>query len=95
MQFVSILLILLILFTAFGTFASSLQSRRAPKGTREAIRSRMNMYMGAMFLGIATLQLINLYQSTLQIVVAIFIALLGILNLYAGFRNYQTFRKYL
>lgn len=90
-----IVLVIVILFTAIGTFMNSLRSRRAKKGTREALRAKMNMHMGVMFLCIAGLQLTSFGGSAFQFVVTMLIALLGIFNLFAGYRNYQHFRKFL
>ena len=95
MEMISVVLTVVILFTAFSTFTNSTRSRRAPKGAREAIRGKMNMHMGVMFLCIAGLQLTSFNGSTFQFVVTFLIALLGVFNLFAGYRNYQHFRRHL
>lgn len=95
MEFVSIVLIAIILYTAFGTIKNSTRSRSAKKGVREVLRGKMNMHMGVMFLCIAGLQLTSFKGSTIQFIVMFLIALLGIFNLFAGYRNYQQFRQFL
>lgn len=92
---ISLLLILTILYTAFGTMRNSIRSRRAEKGEREAIRAKMNVHMGLMFLCIAGLHVINLSGSFFQSILTLFIALVGFFNLFAGYRNYQRFRHFL
>lgn len=95
MQIVSTVTVAVILITAIGTFINSTRSRKAKKGVREALRAKMNMHMGMMFLGITVLQILSFKGSTFQLTVAFLIGLLGLFNFFVGFRNYQLFRKYL
>lgn len=88
-------LLALIVYTAFGTIKNSVRSRNAEKGKREAMRGKMNMHMGVMFLCVATLQFTDFSGSTFQFIVAILIAMLGMFNLFAGYRNFQQFRQFL
>lgn len=95
MEFISLALVLIILFTAFGTIQNSRRSRQVEKGEREALRGKMNMHMGIMFLCIAALQFTSFSGSTFQFIIAILIAMLGLFNLFAGYRNFGQFRRYL
>lgn len=95
MQVISLILVLVILVTSYGTVTHSVRSRRAKKGAREAIRAKMNMHMGTMFLCIAGLLMLSFNGAAFQFVAIILIALLGLFNLFAGYRNYQQFKPYL
>lgn len=93
--FITIALVIIILFTAFGTIKNSTRSRHAEKGEREALRAKMNMHMGVMFLCIAALQFTSFSGAAFQFIIAILIAMLGLFNLFAGYRNFQQFRQFL
>lgn len=94
-QYVSIALVLIILYTAFGTIKNSMRSRHAEGEKRVAIRGQMNMHMGAMFLCVAGLQLTSFSGSSFQFIAAVLITLLGLFNLFAGYRNFRRFRHFL
>lgn len=80
------------------TFASagaalfySVRSRRSQQPNEKGVlTAKLNISMGLMLLFIAAIQLISM-DSWVRIIVGIVFLLLGLFNLFAGFRNHRYF----
>ncbi|MDR6226648.1 YtpI family protein [Desmospora profundinema] len=93
MEWLLVLLIIVILFTAVRTFSSSLSSRRSEGVDRAKHRAQMNINMGVMFIAVAVLQGISLSGSWIRLVLLLLIGLLGIYNFIHGVRTWQALQN--
>ncbi|MFF2480613.1 YtpI family protein [Paenibacillus sp. NPDC058071] len=82
-----------IIITLALTVLFSYKSRRSTDAkTRGLNASRMNISMGAMLVFIAGVQLFLSNESTARIVIGSVFLVLGLFNLFAGFRNHSIYR---
>lgn len=77
-----------LVFSAIFSFKSR---RSADARTRAVFSARMNISMGVMLLFIALVQLFLSGGSTLRIVIGAIFLVLGVFNLFAGFRNLSLY----
>ncbi|WP_438446142.1 YtpI family protein [Gorillibacterium sp. sgz5001074] len=93
MQWFQLLFITLILIALAGSVFYSFRYRRqrdpAAKGLSAA---KMNISMGALLLLLALMQATLFEMSTLRLVMATLFALIGLFNLFAGFKNRSYYR---
>ncbi|GKU75788.1 YtpI family protein [Paenibacillus sp. L3-i20] len=70
----------------------SLKSRRSKEPrTRGINTARMNISMGFMLLFFASVQLFYSAESTLRIIIGAIFIVIGLFNLFAGFRNLSAY----
>lgn len=93
MHAIGILLVSLIGVTIFGTIFYSIRYRRSQGVAKGIYQAYMNMNMGAMFISIATLQLLIPSSSWLRHLLIFLIFALGLINLYYGVKNYRYFKR--
>jgi uncharacterized membrane protein HdeD (DUF308 family) len=81
-----------ILISLVFSVVFSFKSRRSSDArTRAIFSARMNISMGIMLLFIALVQLFLSGESTLRIVIGAIFLVLGVFNLFAGFRNLSIY----
>jgi hypothetical protein len=94
MDFFRWILFLVIIYAAFNALRYSRGWRKAAeakdRGTQQAL---MNLYLGAMLISMGTIQLIYYEGSNARIVIGAVFALLGLFNVYGGYRNYRRFQQ--
>lgn len=89
---ITTILLSLILITLFSTLYFSLMSRRNQGKIRELHRARMNISMGILFLAFA-IHLLMIAPSTWGYVLNTLILLIGLINLYYGFKQRRLLLK--
>ncbi|MDF2717128.1 MAG: hypothetical protein K0R28_4053 [Paenibacillus sp.] len=87
---------LLIVFACslFGSVLFSVRHRRQQSRKARGIdAAKMNICMGTMLISISIIQLFLFTGSTVRVIVGAVMLLLGLFNLFAGFRNYGLYDR--
>lgn len=72
----------------------SANARRAESALQKGLYSaKLNIAMGAMLIAIASIQLFLFQTSTVRLVVGGVFMVLGLINAYAGIKNFRAFKQ--
>jgi hypothetical protein len=85
---------LLIVLTSVLSAVFSYRARRSGDAKLRGLNgARMNICMGLMLIFIALIQMILFTGSTLRVVIGALFLVVGLFNLFAGFRNQSHFNR--
>ncbi|MDB5055921.1 MAG: hypothetical protein JWM44_3971 [Bacilli bacterium] len=89
--FISTVIILSLCFSIFYSYRQRTQTDAIKKGI---LAAKMNISMGSMLVFMALLQIFLFEANSARTILGILFLLLGLFNLFSGFRNYIHFHSF-
>lgn len=94
MDFLQWVLFFVIIYSALNALRFSRGSRSATDSKQKGVQAaKMNMHLGAMLISMGIIQVFYYEGETFRLIIGSVFLLLGLFNLFAGYRNHSKWSK--